>query len=499
MSVIKQLLGQTAMYGISSMLGRAINFLLVPFYTALLLPDAYGVVTDLYAYAAFFNILFLYGMETTYFRYSSKPEHTEEYIFNHIFTQIIISTVFLVAVLVVFINPIAHFTEYTSSKDYLYLFIVILATDALLAIPFARWRKENKAGWFAGVKLGAILFNVFLNILLVAYIPEWLEGAEASTLKEWVLSWYRKEDQVYYIFLSNLISNALQAPFLISALHHYRWTLDRLLIPTLWKYAWPLMIMGFAGMVNEMLDRLLLKKLLPDNFYFGQTSIYALGVYGACYKLSMFMTLTVQSFRFAAEPFFFNRAAEKDSPELFAKVLSVFTIICLAIFLGVSINIDLFKEFLRNEAYWSGLSVVPILLMANLLLGIYYQQSIWYKLTDKTIWGSRISIIGAVITIVGNLLCIPFFGYIGAAWVTFACYASMVIISYYLGQKYFPVPYRVVQLCFWIFVSGVIVAVYWWMRQNEIPGAVYYANLIAFLWLTFMYLQERKSNSAKAK
>lgn len=499
MSVVKKLLGQTAMYGVSSMLGRAINFLLVPFYTKLLLPDAYGVVTDLYAYAAFFNILFLYGMETTYFRYSSKPEYTEEHVFNHILTQIIISTTALGAVLVVFIQPIASFTEYTSSKDYLYLFIAILATDALLAIPFARWRKENKAGWFAGVKLGSILLNVGLNILLVAVLPEWIQNADSSTLKDWVLTWYRPEDKVYYIFLSNLISNLMQAPFLISAIHHYRWILDRLLIPSLWKYAWPLMIMGFAGMVNEMLDRLLLKKLLPDNFYFGQTSIYALGVYGACYKLSMFMTLTVQSFRFAAEPFFFSRAQDKDSPVLFAKVLSVFTIICLAIFLGVSINIDLFKEFLRNEAYWSGLAVVPVLLMANLLLGIYYQQSIWYKLTDKTIWGSRISILGAGITIVGNLICIPYFGYMGAAWVTLACYASMVIVSYYLGQKYFPVPYQVVQLCFWIFVSGGIVAIYWWMRQQEVFGAIYYANIAALLWLTFMYLQERKSNSAKAK
>ncbi|WP_018341426.1 lipopolysaccharide biosynthesis protein [Cytophaga aurantiaca] len=506
MSLLKKLAGQTALYGLSSMIGRAINFLLVPVYTSLLLPAEYGIVTELYAYAAFFNILYLFGMETTYFRFANKKDADEAHIFNHVNTQVLFGSFIISAVIFLVTPSIAgHLSLGNAQKTaadftaYIYYIVLILFTDAALAIAFARLRMRNKAFWFASVKLMNIGVTVLLNIILLWGIPLLLSSDSISEeTKRFILSWYDPNDLVSYIFISNLVANLLQLPFLIKAFAGFKFVWDTYLYKPMLVYALPLMVMGLAGMINEMLDRLILRELLPDNFYPGSTKLHALGVYGACYKLSMFMTLAIQAFRYAAEPFFFSRAADKNSPQLFADIMKWFVLVCLLIFLGVSLNINIVKQFLGNKAFWEGLAIVPILLLANLFLGVYYNLAIWFKLTDKTYWGIYISLFGAALTVAGNIILIPLMGYMGAAYVTLLCYASMAIFSYLLGHKYYPIPYQTVKMGMWIISASFLVYLSSFVHFENAVNNLLISNSIIVVWLGIILLLEKRFNGLKA-
>ncbi len=506
MSLLKKLAGQTALYGLSSMVGRAINFLLVPVYTSLLLPPEYGIVTELYTYAAFLNILYLFGMETTYFRFSNKEGANETHVFNHVNTQVLLGSTIISAVILLFSKQISAYlsigsgainhSDYTS---YIYYVVLILFTDAALSIAFARLRMKNKAFWFASVKLMNIFLTVLFNIILLWGLPFLLVSTYISEeTKQAVLTWYNPQDLVSYIFISNLLANVLQLPFLLKAFRGFRFVWDTYLYKPMLVYAFPLMVMGLAGMVNEMLDRLILRELLPDDFYPGSTKLHALGVYGACYKLSMFMTLAIQAFRYAAEPFFFSRASDKNSPQLFADIMKWFVLVCLLIFLGVSMNIDLVKHFLGHKSYWEGLAVVPILLLANLFLGVYYNLAIWFKLTDKTYWGIYISLFGAALTVTGNVLLIPVMGYMGAALVTLVCYATMAAISYLLGHKYYPIPYAMFKMLIWIMSACLLLYISNKLPVENIVSKVLINNLIIVIWLAMILLVEKQRNRSKA-
>lgn len=505
MSLLKKLAGQTALYGLSSMIGRAINFLLVPVYTSLLLPAEYGIVTELYAYAAFFNILYLLGMETTYFRFANKAGADEPHIFNHVNTQVLFGSTVISAGIFLLVPAISAYlsagnTERTASDfaSYIYFVVCILFTDAALSIAFARLRMKDKAFWFASVKLMNIGLTVLLNIILLWGIPLLLlSDSVAESTKQFILSWYDPQDLVSYIFISNLIANLLQFPFLLKAFKGFTIVWDKNLYKPILVYAMPLMIMGMAGMINEMLDRLILRELLPDDFYPGSSKLHALGIYGACYKLSMFMTLAIQAFRYAAEPFFFSRASDKNSPQLFADIMKWFVLVCLLIFLGVSLNLDWIKHFLGKESYWEGLAIVPVLLLANLFLGVYYNLAIWFKLTDKTYWGIYISLFGACVTIAGNILLIPVFGYMGAAYVTLCCYASMALCSYVVGHRYYPIPYQVAKIGIWILSAAAAVYLSRFFSSNTVSKLLI-NNAIMFIWLVAVILIEKRINRSEA-
>jgi O-antigen/teichoic acid export membrane protein len=506
MSLLKKLAGQTALYGLSSMIGRAINFLLVPIYTALLLPDEYGIVTELYAYAAFFNILYLFGMETAYFRFANKEGANEQHIFNHVNTQVLFGGIVISTIVLVCTSSISAYLSIGDAVNsqgdyasYIYYVVLILFTDAALSIAFARLRLKNKAFWFASVKLMNIGLTVILNIILLWGIPLLLVSKSISEdTKQFILTWYDPKDLVSYIFLSNLIANILQLPFLLKAFKGFRFVWDTFLYKPMLVYALPLMVMGLAGMVNEMLGRLILRELLPHNFYPGSTKLHALGVYGACYKLSMFMTLAVQAFRYAAEPFFFSRASDKNSPQLFADIMKWFVLVCLLIFLGVSMNIEWIKYFLGHSSYWEGLAIVPVLLLANLFLGVYYNLAIWFKLTDKTYWGIYISLFGAGLTITGNIFLIPIMGYMGAACVTLASYASMAVISYILGHKYYPIPYNTIKITVWIVSASLLIFIsHYISTMNSIVNLLINNTIIA-IWLVVILLLEKQNNRSKA-
>lgn len=494
-TLLKKLAGQTALYGLSSVVGRAANFLLVPIYTALLHPSAFGIITELYAYVAFLNIIYLYGLETGYFRFAKKEGFNETSSFSISFSSIIVSTAVFTGTFILLSTPLATLLRYENHSEYIVLLAFILATDSLSALPFARLRWQGKPGLFASLKLFSILVNIGLNLLFLWILPQ-IPTSETQLLDPFI-DCFNHLDEVAKILLANLIGNVLPMVFLFSTLKGFVFTFRKEIRQQLLAYCIPLLWMGLAGMVNEVMDRILLKYLLPDNFYPGQTNLYAVGVYGACYKLSMFMSLAIQSFRYAADPFFFSKASDKNAPALFAQVMSWFVISCLSIFLLVSLFLPYFGLLLRNPAYREGLHIVPYLLLANLFLGIYYNLSMWYKLTDKTIFGTYLSITGAVVTLLGNLLLIPLIGYFGSAITTLICYFIMAVLSWHFGQKYYPIPYHIGKILSYIGISiGLIFISHFIHFDNKVLDLA----SKAFLFLCYpsiIYLIEIRKISSK--
>jgi O-antigen/teichoic acid export membrane protein len=442
MSQFRKLAGETAIYGVSSIVGRMLNYLLVPFYTAIFNPAEYGVVNELYAYVAFLNVLYTFGMETAYFRFAYKNKGEENKVFNAAQTSILVASLLFTVVLCLFATPIINLLRYPGKEVYVYWLAAILAIDAIVAIPFARLRLEKKPVRFASAKMGNILLNILLNVFFLIWCPWLLQANSPEFIKDIITKIYDPGFGIGYIFLSNLIANAFFLVFLGKIFLRYRPVLDFQYLKPMLIYGYPILFLGLAGMTNEMLSRILLRWWLPEDFYPGRSQEAALGIFSACYKLSIFMSLVIQAFRFAAEPFFFSKADDKNSPQTFATIMHWFTLACCLIYLTVSINLDVFKLFLRKPVYWEGLEVVPVLLLANLFLGVYYNLSVWFKLTDKTYYGTWISVGGALLTLILNILLIPVLGYFGSSLATLACYFSMAAACYYYGQKFFPVPYQ---------------------------------------------------------
>jgi O-antigen/teichoic acid export membrane protein len=456
MSIAKKLASQTAIYGVSSIVGRVLSYLLVPIYTAHFAAAEYGIVTGLYAYVSFLNVVFTYGLETTFFRFANRLGQDRRELYNRTLSLLLLSSVVLTLLLAALARPLLGLLDLPPGhEEYARWVALILGFDAIAALPFARLRLENKARKFAAIRLTNILLYVGLNLFFVVLCPYVMQSPSSNWLaglRPLVAAVYNPTLGVGYVFLANLAASALTLLLLWRELldFRFRWP-DLSFLRPLLAYALPLMLMGLAGMVNETLDRILLPRWLPENFYPGLSRLGAVGVYGACYKLSIFMSLVIQAFRYAAEPFFFSQSTEKNSPATFALVLKWFTLCCAFIFVGISLNLNWVGPlFLRRPVYLTGLSVVPILLLANLFLGIYYNLSVWFKLTDKTYYGTYIGAAGAVLTIGLNFVLIPVLGYTGSAWATLACYFLMAALCWWLGERHFPVPYPVGRLLLWL-------------------------------------------------
>lgn len=384
---------------------------------------------------------------------------------------------------------------YKEHPEYIILLACILATDSIAALPFARLRWQQKPGVFASLKLLSIFFNIGLNLVFLWLLPQ-LSVAQNNLLFP-LFDFLNHQDEVYKILLANLIGNMVPLPFLLKTIKGFQFSLQKDIRKALLAYCIPLLWMGLAGMVNEVMDRVLLKYLLPVNFYPGQTSLYAVGVYGACYKLSMFMTLAIQSFRYAADPFFFSKATDKNAPAVFAQVMTWFVITCLGIFLLVSLFLPYFGLLLRDPSYREGLYIVPYLLLANLFLGVYYNLSMWYKLTDKTIFGTYLSITGAAITFIGNVALIPILGYFGSAITTLICYFIMALLSWYFGQKYYPIPYRIGKLLAYIALSILLVVFSHFINTDSLFIDLSMKSILLLLYPALIYLFEIKQFSSK--
>ena len=443
MSQLKKLASQTAIYGLSSIIGRFLNYFLVPLYTRQFLPEEYGVVTEFYAYVGFLTVLMTYGMETALFRYINKQDIDRDKVYSTTLISVTLSSIAFMVVFCLMAQPIANVLRYPNHAEYIIWFTLILGFDAITKVPFAKLRADSKPLKFALINLVSIGVNVGLNLFFILYC----KGAYDKGLNNWAASLYNPAIGVGYVFICNLAASTVCMILLLPQLRYLTRGFDKQLWNDMLRYALPLVIVGLAGIVNEMLDRALLKYLLP---YSNKVNLHMLGVYGACYKLATLITIFIQAFRYAAEPFFFSRAAYSDAKILYSRVLNYFVIFTAVIFLGVTLYIDIVKGFLRSNAFYEGLAVVPILMMANIFLGIYVNLSIWYKLTDRTKLGAYVSLIGALITVILNVLWIPTIGYMGSAWATLIVYMFMAGASYVLGRKHYPVPYQVWKVAFYI-------------------------------------------------
>ena len=438
MNPLKRLASQTAVYGVSSVLGRFLNYLLVPLFTYTFAPAEYGVVAELYAYMGFFAVLLAFGMETGYFRFRSDGEHPPEMVFATVLRFVVLANAGFLLAAVALKQPLADMIRHADHPEYIWWTALILAMDSVGAIAFARLRAENKAVRFAVLKLIEIGANVGLNLFFIVLCRQAFEASPDSLFgKLW-----DPTIGIGYVFLANLAASALKLALLSPQLGDGLRGFDGALFRRMLRYSLPMVVIGLAGIVNEMLDRAALKYLLP---YDNATNMAQLGIYSACYKLSILMTLFIQAFRYAGEPFFFAYARADDARRTYAVVLNGFVIFCVFIFLVVLLYLDLFQYFV-GAAYREGLGVVPILLLANLLLGIYVNLSIWYKLTDRTLLGAGVSVIGAGVTLVALLILVPTHGYMGAAWAHLICYTTMVALSYLFGRRFYPVPYDLVRV-----------------------------------------------------
>lgn len=441
MGSLKQLAGQTAVYGLSSVIGRVLNYLLVPFYTRIFTTEQYGVVTEMYAYVAFLIIILTYGMETAFFKFSSETENKLR-VYSTTLISVFVTSFIFIFITSIFSVPIAITLGYPNHTEYVIWFAIIVGLDALSAIPLAKLRELGKAKWFATVNLINIFVNIGLNLFFLVYCRNhYLEyGSDSSWL---VKACYDPEIGVGYVFISNLIATVARTILLVPYFFKIELAYSKSLVRKMLIYSLPLLIAGLAGIINETIDRIMIKNILFD--IIGEVEAMSqLGIYGACYKISIIITIFIQAFRYASEPFFFAKQKDGDAKEIYRDIMKYFIMAVSLIFLAIMLYIDYVMLFVGEE-FRVGVGVVPILLMANLCLGIYFNLSIWYKLTSKTMYGAGIAIVGAVITIVLNYLWIPVLGYMASAWVTLICYSTMMVISYLIGQRHYPIKYNLIK------------------------------------------------------
>jgi O-antigen/teichoic acid export membrane protein len=486
MSILKKLAGQTAVYGLSSIVGRLLNYLLVPLYTNIFVGAVgraeYGVSGIFYAYASFGAVIFTYGMETAFFRFIQKNEDGKK-VFSTILWSVLMSSIVMGGLIMLLATPLSIWTSNVGREAYFYCLALILMGDAVSALIFAKLRQANEASRFVKLQMLKIGISVVLNLLFYLVFPYLTKRGIFAPLSA-------HEPSAIWMFVAGVISSLAILPLMSKELRGLKEGFDKHLWKELIVYGLPILIIGSAGMINETFDRFLIKHLTPDQFLAEQQ----VGIYSANYKLSIIITLFIQAFRMGAEPFFFNHAKQDDARLIYARVMKYFMIVCATIFIGVLLYLDIFKYFIGKD-YWEGLQVVPVLLMANVFLGAYYNLSVWYKLTDKTSLGARVSFIGAAITLILNWLWIPKFGYMGAAWATLFCYFSMAAISYFLGQKHFPVPYPMRKIISYLALATSVYLVSEILKENlDFTPSVFllFNTALMGIYLFIIYKMEEK-------
>lgn len=473
MSTLKSLFKQTFIYGLATVLPRMLSFLLVRLHTdesVLKSVADYGDVSLIYSYFVLFNVILAYGMETAFFRFFHKEDNKAKVVGTSSISLIVSSVLFFVLALA-FQNQIANVIDIKA--EYINLVIWILLLDALVIIPFAWLRANAKPIKYAFIKILNVAINLGLNLFLLLWLKDL--ATESSLLS----SIYRPNFEINYIFIANLVASAVTLLIMLPFYFKITYTFNTNLWKQMIRYAFPVLIAGVAFSINETFDRILLDKLLPENI--AKTEI---GMYSACYKLGMFMTLFVTAYKLGVEPFFFSHANTENPKKNYAKVLEYFVIFGSVILLGVVVFADVLKVILiGDEAYWQAMLIVPIILLANLCLGIYHNLSVWYKITDRTKFGAYISVFGAFLTLLLNIWLIPKISYIGSALATLAAYASMMMISYYFGKKYYPIPYNLKKISVYLLLSiGLSAITFYGFRGNYVVGI---SALIVFLGLVF--------------
>ncbi|MDR0873665.1 MAG: polysaccharide biosynthesis C-terminal domain-containing protein [Prevotellaceae bacterium] len=426
---MKSLAKDTAIYGLSSIIGKFLNWLLVPLYTYVLASSAdYGVVTNLYSWTALMLVILTYGMETGFFRFANSADEHADTVYGTSMTAVGATSIIFTLLLFVFAQPVANFLGYAANPEYIYLLGAAVAVDAFASIPFAWLRYKKRPVKFAVYKLLFVFFNIFFNLFFLIACPYLMEHAPSAV--DW---FYDPNYGVGYVIVANIISTVLQTLFLIPHIIEVKFSFDGALLKKILRYSLPLLVLGIAGIMNQTLDKILFPFIKADG-------VADLGIYGATSKMALIMLMFTQAFRYAYEPFVFAQQKSKDSTLQYALAMKYFVIVSWLIFLGMVFYLDIFKYLIRND-YWQGLQVVPIVLLSFIFQGIYFNLSIWYKLVDKTMYGAWFSILGTVVILVGNFALVPLYSYWGCAWAAFACYLVMMLVSYFVGQKYMPIAY----------------------------------------------------------
>ena len=458
------------------MLPRVLAVILVPLYTTVMLPEEYGVYATLMAYLILGNVLLSYGMETAFFRFITKDSNQQKIVQSTTLTSITVSTFLFLGITLLFTNQIATVSEF--QPEYVTYGLLILALDALVVLPFAWFRVNERPMRYAVVKIFNVVVNLAFNLFFLLLLPKL-----AVNSSFWNSLWF-PENKVAYVFIANLIASAVTLLVLLPLYVKIGFGFNKTIWKQMMKYAIPVLIAGIAFSVNEAFDRILLKYLLPENI--AETQV---GLYSACYKLGMFMTLFVMAFRLGIEPFFFNHSGHENAKNTYATITKYFTLFGCLILLVVVVYIDVFKRILiPNSQYWEALKIVPLILLANLFLGIYHNLSVWYKVTDRTKFGAYISVFAAIVTLVLNYVLIPIIGYMGSAIATLAAYGSMMVLSYLYGRKYYDVPYEVKKISGYLLLAIGFSAISFYAFN----GNIWLGTALLVVFAIIMFYSEKK-------
>ncbi len=484
MNPLKQLAGQTAVYGVSSILGRLVNYLLVPIHVYTFVAEQYGEVANLYAFAAILLVFLTYGMETAFFRYFNTTGKSPK-VFSTALISIFSTTLLFVWLIVLQRNTIAELLNVAENPRYITWFALIVGMDALVAIPFARLRAINKAARFAMIKLLNILLNVSLNLFFIFAVP-WIALNGSPWMQQLVAHIYDGEVVIAYIFAANIIASMIQLMVFVPSLFRYKLQFDVALWRKMIVYALPLLLLSMAGTINQTIDRLLLTWLLPAG-----VSMAQVGIYAACFKIPIIMYFFLQAFRYAAEPFFFAHATIDKARNIFPVVMDAFVTLSALIFLGTMLFLDDLFIYFVDEGYREGKKIVPVVIFAFVFQGIGFNLSMWYKLTNKTIYGAWLALAGTAVIVVVNVVGIPHFGYMASAWAFFLANLLIMTLSYWLGQRHFPVPYNV--LTNLIRLAGAV-GVYYASTFITVQNLWLRLTLYALLFLAYALLLIRKKH-----
>ena len=492
MSGIKKLAGQTIWYGVPRIFSRFLNFGISLLAFQLYAPQESYAYSQVYALIPFLNILFTYGIETSFFRFAQT--HDRQKLYNTLNISVFGTTILFTILMLIFHDPLVRFIEMEKHPEYVSWMIWIIFFDALYTLPLAKLRLEERPRKYAFINL----FGIILNILLVFFFYYVAKPAYEQDHNTFFAILYHPDIGIGYLIISNLIASGFTLLLLFKEFKRFRFDFDFKLWKEVMLYSYPLIIVGLGGMINEMLSRLVYRKILHLPAAVEEKE---LGIFAANYKLAVLITIFIQVFRLAAEPFFFNQSGRDDARKIYARVMKFFVIACCFMFLGVVLFLDAWKLLIayKFKEYAEGIHIVPILTMAGVFLGIYYNLSVWYKLTDRNLSGAYITIAGAVITIIMNIILIPYYGYTGAAWATFICYASMMMASYFLGQKHYPIPYPRKKLLTYLGISLIFFGIHQlivWLLPDQ-AGYEPYINfgsafLLMGLFLLLILKVERK-------
>jgi O-antigen/teichoic acid export membrane protein len=436
MNEVRRLAGQTLIYGLGTIIPRFLNYaVMTPFYTRIFSDDtrAYGVITELYAWMVLLLVILTYGMETGFFRFSQKSQDTEK-VYSTALISLLVTSVLFVVIVNIFITPVSALMKYENNHDYIRMFAAIVAIDAFSSIPFARLRRENKPLQFSIIKIVNVLITIGVVIFLLKIAPGIWEKSTG-----WFRDAYNPDYKVGYVFLANLIGSGITLILLVPVIFRTRFRFDTGLWYRMVSYSYPLLLAGLSGSINDTLDKIMLRRMIGED-----DGLSVVGKYGAGYKIGVLMALFIQMFRFAAEPFFFEKAKATDAKETYAYIMKYFIIVMLVVFIGINLYISLF-QYIIDFNYREAIVVVPIISMGYLLYGIYINHSIWYKLNDLTIYAVYITFAGALITVLVNLVFIPAYGYMASAWAHIASYGAMIILSFIFAEKRYKVDYNMKQ------------------------------------------------------